>query len=200
MELVKIEKMSSREIAELTGKNHADIMRDIRNLFEQVKAELGESSFALGSYLDANNQKRPQYLLTKKECLLLMSGYNPVLRLKIIDRWEKLEIQSKEPQTKLEWIKFALEQEEQKQLLENKVENLSTALDSLVEWTSIIKVCQFNKVKEGKFDWRKLKAKSKDLGYEIKKGESNRFDYQNLYHVNVFRACYPEYNYNFLNK
>lgn len=93
-----------------------------------------------------------------------------------------------------------IEEQKQKILLENKVENLSTALDSLSEWTSIIKVCQFNKVKESKFHWRKLKAKSLELGFEIKKAESRRFSYQNLYHVNVFKACYPQYKYEFLNK
>ncbi len=34
------------------------------------------------------------------------------------------------------------------------------------------------------------------MGYTIKKAESPRFGYQNLYNINVFRACYPEYNYN----
>lgn len=75
-------------------------------------------------------------------------------------------------------------------------ENLNTVLDNLLEWVSIIKVCEHNKVKEHLFEWRKLKAKSNELGYQIKRAESPRFGYMNLYHINAFRACYPNFDYN----
>lgn len=48
--------MTSLEIAEVTGKQHAHVMRDIRNLLSQGVAE---SNFGLGSYTDANGQERP---------------------------------------------------------------------------------------------------------------------------------------------
>lgn len=88
--------MSSLEIAELTGKQHAHVMRDIRNLLEQG---VSQSNFGLSSY------KQPQpnggykevacYNLTKKGCLILASGYNAKLREKIIDRWEELETEKR---------------------------------------------------------------------------------------------------------
>ena len=68
--------MSSLEIAELTGKQHSHVMRDIRNILEQGVAE---SNFGLGSYSDANGQNRPCYFLTKKGCLILASGYDALL-------------------------------------------------------------------------------------------------------------------------
>lgn len=80
--------MSSLEIAQLIGKQHAHVMRDIRSILEQGVAE---SNFGLGSYSDANGQNRPCYNLTKKGCLILASGYDAKLREKIIDRWEELE-------------------------------------------------------------------------------------------------------------
>lgn len=86
------DKMSSIEIAELTGKQHAHIMRDIRALLSQGVAE---SNFGLGSYTDANGQERPLFNLTKKGCLILASGYDAKLREKIIDRWEELEMERK---------------------------------------------------------------------------------------------------------
>lgn len=80
--------MSSIEVAELTGKEHKNVMRDIRTLLEQGVAEL---NFEPGSYKDANQQDRSCFNLTKKGCLILASGYNALLRERIIDRWEELE-------------------------------------------------------------------------------------------------------------
>lgn len=82
--------MSSIEVANVTGKQHAHILRDIRNLLNQGVAA---SNFGLGSYMDANQQVRPCYNLTAKGCLILASGYNPILREKIINRLEELEKQ-----------------------------------------------------------------------------------------------------------
>lgn len=84
--------MSSLEVAELTGKQHAHVMRDIRNLLEQGVAA---SNFGLGSYKDANQQVRPCYSLTPKGCLILASGYDAVLREKIVNRLEELEMEKK---------------------------------------------------------------------------------------------------------
>lgn len=81
-------KMSSLQITEITGKDHKNVMRDIRNLLEQGVAAL---NFEPGTYLDANQQSRPCYNLTKKGCLILASGYDAKLRERIIDRWEELE-------------------------------------------------------------------------------------------------------------
>lgn len=89
--------------------------------------------------------------------------------------------------------------EEEKEALLIQNENLNTVLDNLLEWVSIIKVSKHNKVKESVFNWRKLKSKSDELGYKIKKAESPRFGFMNLYHVDAFRACYPQFDYNIKN-
>ena len=84
------ETMSSVEIAELTGKEHYNVIRDIRTLLEQGVAAL---NFEASTYKDANQRDRPCFNLTKKCCLILASGYDAKLREKIIDRWEVLEIE-----------------------------------------------------------------------------------------------------------
>ena len=81
-------KMSSIEISELTGRRHDNIVRDIKNLLKQGVNAL---NFEETSYQDKLNRQKPCFNLTKKGCLILASGYNAVLREKIIDRWEALE-------------------------------------------------------------------------------------------------------------
>lgn len=92
--IVRKETMTSLEIAEVTGKHHAHIMRDIRKLLEQG---VSESNFGLTSYRQAQpnggSKDVPMYQLTKKGCLILASGYDALLREKIINRWEELENQ-----------------------------------------------------------------------------------------------------------
>lgn len=46
-QIITKETMTSLEIAEITGKQHAHVMRDIRNLLEQG---VSESNFGLSSY------------------------------------------------------------------------------------------------------------------------------------------------------
>ncbi|WP_375686492.1 Rha family transcriptional regulator [Bartonella sp. AC331YNZD] len=87
--------MSSREIAELCGKEHRNVMRDIRQILTELKIELSDFS---GLYKDSTGRTLPCYNLPKRECLILVSGYSTALRAKIIDRWQELERQVTTPQ------------------------------------------------------------------------------------------------------
>lgn len=79
--------MSSMEIAELTSKAHAHVMRDIRAMTDELG---GQSSFG-STYRDAQGKSRACFKLPKRECLILVSGYSVELRARIIDRLEELE-------------------------------------------------------------------------------------------------------------
>ena len=82
--------MSSREIAELTGKDHKHVIRDIREIMDALKIDV--SSFGR-IYFDSMNRQQTEYFLPKREALLLVSGYSIELRARIIDRWQELESQ-----------------------------------------------------------------------------------------------------------
>ena len=91
MNLVKIENkntMTSREVAEITGKEHKNILVDIRDEIEKLenKGIRAELIFQLGEYLDKNNQKRPQYNLTKEGVLQLAARYDAVVRFRLIEK------------------------------------------------------------------------------------------------------------------
>lgn len=88
---LNIRTMSSREIAELTGKEHRNVMRDIRDMLEQLRAAGGGLLNFERTYRDSQNKEQPEFLLPKRECLILVSGYSVLLRTRIIDRWAELE-------------------------------------------------------------------------------------------------------------
>lgn len=127
------DKMSSLEIAELTGKRHAHIIRDIKNLLEQG---VSESNFGLTSYQDKSNRQKPCFNLTKKGCLILASGYNAVLREKIIDRWEALETGKatptfQVPQTFSEALMLAAQQQHEIERQRMEIETKDKRIHSL---------------------------------------------------------------------
>lgn len=82
--------MSSREIAELTGKRHDHVMRDTRKMLVELHGEEALPKFG-GSYTGQDNTARPCFHLPKRESLILVSGYDLTMRAKIIDRWQVLE-------------------------------------------------------------------------------------------------------------
>lgn len=114
--ITQTQTMSSLQIAELTGKRHANVIRDIANLLEQGVNEL---NFELVEYIDAKGEKRPCYQLTKTGCLILASGYNAVLREKIINRWMELEMANlpQTPRTFSEALRLAADKIEENERL-----------------------------------------------------------------------------------
>lgn len=83
--------MSSREIAELTGKRHDNVMRDIRIMLTELFGEKGVLNFEDTHMNVQNGQSYSIFQLPKRECLILISGYSIEFRARIIDRWQALE-------------------------------------------------------------------------------------------------------------
>lgn len=90
-------RISSLDIAEITGKNHKDVMKAIRNM-EPAWIKIGERNFALTEYVDNLKHKHPCYLLTKTECLYIATKFNDEARAKLVLRWYELEQQEQERQ------------------------------------------------------------------------------------------------------
>lgn len=116
--------MSSREIAEITGKAHRHVRRDIAKMLEQVGDDVSKFGHI---YRDARNRQQTEYRLDKRLTLNLITGYDAKLRLKIIDRLEELERGPAIPQTLSEALLLAAEQAEQIEAMRPK----AAALDRL---------------------------------------------------------------------
>lgn len=83
--------MSSREIAELCETRHNQVVETIERLFE--KGVLRESRKTTRAYYPEGGGRPTQvYDLTKRDTLVVASGYNDELRARIIDRWQELEV------------------------------------------------------------------------------------------------------------
>ena len=86
------ERMTSLEIAQVTGKMHKDVMKAIRNM-EPAWEKVNGRNFALVGYTDAKGEHRPCYSLTKMECLYIATKFNDEARAKLVIRWHQLERQ-----------------------------------------------------------------------------------------------------------
>ena len=86
--------MTSLEIAELTGKQHKDLMRAIRNM-EPAWEKVQGRKFALLQKVynlpNGGTKLTPYYSLTKTECLYIATKFNDEARAKLVLRWEELE-------------------------------------------------------------------------------------------------------------
>lgn len=86
--------MTSRDIADLAGKRHDHVLRDI----EKMLADLGETSPQIwGDLKDAYGRPQRAAFLPKRLTLILVSGYSVAMRAKIIDRWQELEAAAAAP-------------------------------------------------------------------------------------------------------
>ncbi|QCG76482.1 DNA-binding protein [Klebsiella phage vB_KpnM_FZ14] len=115
-----VQTMSSREIAELTGKEHDNVRRDISKMAHDLSLTFEEKVMP-------SNGGRPSrvFLLNKENTLILVSGYSIKMRAAIIRRWQELESRVNTPalpQNYIQALEALLESEKEKErlALENK--------------------------------------------------------------------------------
>ena len=117
--------MSSLEIAELTGKQHKNVLADIRNMLNSLNID---SAVFTAQYKDGTGRSLPMFNLPKEETICLIAGYNAQVRMCIIKRWQELEQKEsthfKMPKTLSEALLLAGQQaalaEERQRLLEQQ--------------------------------------------------------------------------------
>ena len=81
-----------------------NVMADIRKMLNELGLYAPDFS---GTYTTEQGNQYECFNLPKRECLILVSGYNLKLRTKIIDRWQELEQATtpRLPQTYLEALR-----------------------------------------------------------------------------------------------
>lgn len=125
-ELTIANKMTSMQIAEVTGKQHCHITRDIKDEIEKLKkAGINtQSKFGLRER-DGITGKIPYYELTKEGVLQLAARYDAVIRSKLID----LAMKNDQQYTNLSPELQAIIMHDRKiQAIESKVEKLENTM------------------------------------------------------------------------
>lgn len=201
--------MSSREIAELTGKEHRHVLADIRKMFE----ELGETSAGFSADLpDAYGRPQPAFNLPKRETLILVSGYNVGMRAKIIDRWQELEAQPAKPpvirnQNLAMIIQMATEMDaiqtaQQQQAIElaavqKEIKSIGARSQPDTEFFTVL---GYANLAGKKIDYKaaaqlgkKCKAMSDQCGYMTGTVPDARHGSVGTYHVSVLESVFDEF-------
>jgi len=135
----QIANMDSREIAELTGKRHDHVIRDIKLQLESQEIALPKFG---GTYIDTQGKQRPCFKLDKEQVMVLVTGYSIPLRVKVIKRLNELEAkQPKLPTTykeALQELLIKVEQNEVLQLENTAQKQIIGELQPIVDYTNEI--------------------------------------------------------------
>jgi phage antirepressor YoqD-like protein len=122
--------MSSRQIAELTGKEHRNVARDIRAMCDG----LGVDALSFEHiFFDSMNRQQTEYLLDEELTLCLTSGYDVKQRMAIIRHWKQMRDapQFKIPQTLPEALRLAADLSDQVQLQQQQLAIASPKAEAL---------------------------------------------------------------------
>lgn len=88
--------MTSLEIAELTGKQHKDVLKAVRNMepaWEKVQGLKFQLSSRIYHLPNGGTKEVPCYSLTKIECLYIATKFNDEARARLVLRWQELEME-----------------------------------------------------------------------------------------------------------
>lgn len=103
----------STEVAEMVGRDHNEVLKDLRRIIAQLgEGNLPQSYFIESTYTNSQNKQQPCFLLTKKGCELYgtrMTGEKGThFAVKYIERFNEME-QQIEKQLSQDPITLALE-------------------------------------------------------------------------------------------
>lgn len=182
-------------VAEKFGKEHSKVMRDIENL--SCSNEFRAANFGVSSYISLQNKELPMYVMTKDGFSFLVMGYTGkkagLFKEEYIKAFNTMERSLKEiktPQTYAEALRRLADEVEAKEQIQYQLEQKTEQLDESKEWYSIKRWAKEHNMNWRCINWRRMKALSYGLGYEIKKIFDANYGQVNIYHINVFKTYF----------
>ncbi|AUR83882.1 Rha family regulatory protein [Vibrio phage 1.042.O._10N.286.45.B8] len=211
--------MSSREIAELTGKEHKNVTRTIESL---MSGGILTAQVEPLSYEHRGNWYR-FYELNKRDCLVVVARLSPEFTAAIVDRWQELENKNK-PQlpdftNPIEAARAWADSQEKLLLVEKTkaqindkrtatimgrlgnaaktIKKLEDKLQDVGTYQSVtaskIPARVDTEMKNNVQSWRLLKRLSSDMQLPPKKVKCERYGEVLAYHINVIELFKSKY-------
>lgn len=152
--------------------------------------------FTLSTYKDSSGKENKCYKVTRLGCDFLANKFTGekgiIFTARYVKRFDEME-RGQIPQDFPSALRAYADEVERRQIAEQENEKLQQELDYSKDWYSIKRVAAMNGVDWKTFNWRKLKEKSIELGYGVKKIFDANYGEVNTYHRDVWEAAYPEY-------
>ena len=197
--------LNSREVAEMVGKEHKNLIRDIRN-YKDLLTELNfepSEYFIEDCYQDATGRTLICYKVSKKGCVFIahkLTGQKGAeFTAKYIERFHEMQDALSNPMTSLEALQMAVnrmvEQERRLRTVEDRIDMIEAKHTTVPN--EYFTIAGFASIRKQKVDiskanilGRRAAQMSRRLGYEIGKVSDPRYGAVNTYHIDVLNEVF----------
>lgn len=185
-------------VAEKFGKEHKHVLDAIRELIQGCAETSADPMFVETIYVnEQNRQEYPMFVMNRDGFTLLAMGFTGKKALKFkldyIAAFNAMERSLKEiktPQTYAEALRRLADEVEAKEQIQYQLEQKTGQLDESKGWYSIKRRAKEHNMNWRSINWRRMKALSYGLGYEIKNIFDANYGQVNIYHINVFKTYF----------
>ena len=196
--------ITSMKVAEMVGKEHSKLLRDIRTYTEQLnEANLGLVDFFQEStYIDKKGETRPCYNVTKKGCEFIAHKLTGIkgtaFTARYINRFHDMEEELKPKSPAEMLVVYAnqlLENERRMNTIESKVNEINARITTHNE--DYFTIAGYASLRGVNIDTskanmlgRKATKLSREYGYDIGKVTDTLFGKVNSYHLDILKSIF----------
>ena len=196
--------ITSMEVAEMVGKEHSKLLRDIRTYTEQLnEANLGlVDFFQQSTYIDKKGETRPCYNVTKKGCEFIAHKLTGIkgtaFTARYINRFHDMEEELKPKSPAEMLVVYAnqlLENERRMNTIESKVNEINAKITTHNE--DYFTIAGYASLRGVNIDTskanmlgRKATKLSREYSYDIGKVTDTRFGKVNSYHLDILKNIF----------
>lgn len=167
--------MTSKDIADLVGSRHSDVIRSIERLMDKGVITYTPMAFSEKINNLGLPTQRKHYVFSdeqgKRDTIIIVARIRPEVTAKIVDRWLELEQRNQTPTTYIEALKQLIYKEEEKQALVEKTQQLThqKELAKLENGKSVYgaTIKQVNQALNATYTWQPLKKYCDEHNLEL---------------------------------